>query len=603
MDKHKIPHDTFRKTLERIQIMRKNIRGILVTATAAVTLVAVCIAGSMLPIRAFGDREVAGTEQTNGSATPRDIAIDLSDFFGNAEESTDSPYGDNDFVNPFGPEDSDKTNGNGQQSTDSDEVSDDDGSVHSGSAGGNVNVAVSFLYNNTYSERILLEGETLGVEITVTNTSDVSKEITGIIAYYDANGRMLDIKTKSFETAADSSQAHILETVVPTDCGVSSAKFMLFESFRNLKPCHAVIELTAESADYYGDTYQNAQPISSRNSASGYINSETDTDVFTFVPQMDGLYYFEAFSDIDTYAALYSAENTATPVSLGDNEGTGDNFRISETLQAGKTYYLYVYGRSVGQYSLNYGYAVGNIYGTVSPVRYYDDDMIFNREAEATVTLNTYRTNEHVATLHLKDQSYSGASFASFSLSGIHADDYIVEISRPGYLSCYRKVTLEDNAVNLGSITLIPGDVNADGIIDEKDLALLTASKGKRYGDDGYSVMADFNGDKVIDAADEQTLKQNLNQTVNSYEANIVIPTLSVSVSDTTLTVTGKAKADSFVNGILYFEDICLFEERIPCQSDGTYEWVTELNRTGEYTVEIYEESSAFSVKKTVNYD
>ena len=115
--------------------------------------------------------------------------------------------------------------------------------------------------------------------------------------------------------------------------------------------------------------------------------------------------------------------------------------------------------------------------------------------------------------------------------------------------------------------------------------------------------MADFNGDKVIDAADEQTLKQNLNQTVNSYEANIVIPTLSVSVSDTTLTVTGKAKADSFVNGILYFEDICLFEERIPCQSDGTYEWVTELNRTGEYTVEIYEESSAFSVKRTVNYD
>ena len=88
MDKHKIPHDTLRKTLERIQIMRKNIRGILVTATVAVTFGAVCITGSMLPIRvrAFGDREVAGTEQTNGSATPRDIAIDLSDFFGNAEE-------------------------------------------------------------------------------------------------------------------------------------------------------------------------------------------------------------------------------------------------------------------------------------------------------------------------------------------------------------------------------------------------------------------------------------------------------------------------------------------------------------------------------------
>lgn len=62
MDKRKIPHDTLRKTLERIQIMRKNIRGILVTATAAVTFGAVCITGSMLPIRAFGDREVSGTE-------------------------------------------------------------------------------------------------------------------------------------------------------------------------------------------------------------------------------------------------------------------------------------------------------------------------------------------------------------------------------------------------------------------------------------------------------------------------------------------------------------------------------------------------------------
>lgn len=50
------------------------------------------------------------------------------------------------------------------------------------------------------------------------------------------------------------------------------------------------------------------------------------------------------------------------------------------------------------------------------------------------------------------------------------------------------------------------GDLNADGVIDQKDLDLLTAAFGSSQGDPRFVPEADFDGDGVIGLNDLQTL-------------------------------------------------------------------------------------------------
>jgi hypothetical protein len=45
-------------------------------------------------------------------------------------------------------------------------------------------------------------------------------------------------------------------------------------------------------------------------------------------------------------------------------------------------------------------------------------------------------------------------------------------------------------------------DINKDGIVDYKDLAVLAASYGKSVGEPGFNPEADLNGDGLIDYKD-----------------------------------------------------------------------------------------------------
>lgn len=556
--------------------MQKKSKNIVVVVVVAITIGVVGIISCVLPIKAFSDELLLNvmTELNAVTTSHTVVDVDVSEFFDQPNENLKSEQNSNDSLI--------------QQMN-----------VRSNTM---VDITISLLYNNSYSEKILIEGEALSTEIIVLNKSDLVKEVMGVIAYY-SNGKMIDTKVASFEAPANSEKTFIFDSVIPAENNVTKAKIFVFESLQLLKPYCAAIELTTTNTDYYGNNYLTAQSISTRNSANGCINYETDVDVFSFVPQKDGLYYFEAFSNIDTHAVLYDSENMNSPIISGDDEGLNSNFRISEKLRSGKTYYLYVYGRSIGDYTLNYGYAVGNIFGTVSPVKYLNDDMVFNDEIEATVNLKTYYTQEHIATLHLKDWSQSSTEYASFSLTGIHSGDYIVEIIRPGYITFLKKISLTDNAVDLGSIELIPGDVNSDGIIDSNDITIINELNGLGYGDDNYTIFADFNGDKVINSIDMLTAKANLNKNINSYSQNIVVPTIHLLVIDSQMSISGVAKANSTLNCNIYYGGTCLYEEVILCNSDGTYEFLIELNRIGQYEVEIYEENSVLASRQTLNYE
>ena len=583
--------------------MQKRVKNIIVLSIGVVALSFVSIASGVFPISALTGEPSTTSNETETSASQTDVMIDISDFFEHSDEESEIEYGDNEFVDPFTPDifvDNDVTMEDFIKDTQTQNSVNSVQTTEESSIENNI-ISVSLLYNNSYSEKILLEGEPLSAEITVSNTDSLD-DIVVMLAYY-SNGKMIDVNTTSYEQSANGENGFVIDSVVPAESNVTNAKIFVLKSIQSLSPYCPAIELTTVDTDYYGDTYLSAQPISQRNSANGSINSENDADVFSFVPQSDGLYYFESFSDIDTYAVLYDSEDITTPITSGDNEGADNNFRISETLQANKTYYLYVYGRSTGEYSLNYGYAVGNIFGTVSPVKYYNDDMIFNEEVETTINIRTYHTDEYVATLHLKDWSQSNLEFASFSITGIHAGDYIVEISRPGYITYLKKIKLSDDAIDLGSIELIPGDANEDSTVDTNDIALLTELDGVSYGEENYVVSADFNGDKVIDSTDLAISEANQSKTVNSYNQNIIIPTLDISVVDTEMTVSGIAKAEASLHCNIYLNGSCLYEEVIVCDSDGTYEYLIELNRAGQYEVEVYEDTPVLASRQILNYE
>lgn len=464
-------------------------------------------------------------------------------------------------------------------------------------------INISLLYNNSYSECVLLPGEELTAEINVKNNDAINDiPLSTIIALYDNNGKLLSINTESVTVNADGNDTLINNIVVPVDDTVSTAKIMIWESVNSLKPYAEPVILTLNGNDFFGDDYDISQHINGKNKANGKINESNDIDVFSFVPQKDGLYYFETFSEIDTYASLYVESDLVNAIAVDDNSGKDNNFRLSATLNANTTYYLYLHGRDEGQYTLNYGYSIGNVFGTVNPVKFYDDDTEFNSIAESTVDLRAYYSGEFVATMHLKDWSDSDSEYASYSLTGLHPGEYIVATKRPGYLTYYKKISLSDNVVDLGSVTLIPGDVNGDDIVNANDVDLITDLLGIEYGDDNYLISADINGDKVINENDLGLVNLNLNKTSNEYggTANVIIA--ETEIEDSSLIISGFALPESVISCDIFYNGYSVYEAETTCTLNGSFEFVADLNRNGDYTVTVSGVNQAYEITEMIEY-
>jgi hypothetical protein len=52
------------------------------------------------------------------------------------------------------------------------------------------------------------------------------------------------------------------------------------------------------------------------------------------------------------------------------------------------------------------------------------------------------------------------------------------------------------------TVTKLSGDVNGDGVVDCKDVAIILASYGKMKGQSGFDPRADINGDGVVNRLD-----------------------------------------------------------------------------------------------------
>jgi len=82
------------------------------------------------------------------------------------------------------------------------------------------------------------------------------------------------------------------------------------------------------------------------------------------------------------------------------------------------------------------------------------------------------------------------------------------------------------------------GDVNWDGVIDDKDYALVQAAFGSVPGGSNWNPDADLNGDGKVDVRDTYMVAKNMGKTVPRYNA----PNVVAVVAPGQVAITGKFK-------------------------------------------------------------
>lgn len=89
---------------------------------------------------------------------------------------------------------------------------------------GNARINVSVLYNNEFSEGVVLEGETLTAEISVKNIDEENPiDITSVLAIYDSDGKLLQMNTSSGSVEKAENDILYNSIVVPAEQNAASA--------------------------------------------------------------------------------------------------------------------------------------------------------------------------------------------------------------------------------------------------------------------------------------------------------------------------------------------------------------------------------------------
>lgn len=151
--------------------------------------------------------------------------------------------------------------------------------------------------------------------------------------------------------------------------------------------------------------------------------------------------------------------------------------------------------------------------------------------------------------------------------------NYVLAFERAGFLTRYTPVTVGNTAVTVPDKTLLKGDVNGDGVINQTDSDLVSEKIATQYPSANYDPACDFDGNGSITASDLGDVTLNMDKTIESYGENIVIPGVSGKI--TPVVNTGDPDFDA-----LHTVTVTLKRA-----SDGATVAVTEANKsTGNYS-------------------
>ena len=119
------------------------------------------------------------------------------------------------------------------------------------------------------------------------------------------------------------------------------------------------------SPDIYGNTFETAYLIETNQTIQGKINYDGDIDVFKFIVDTDGTYYFDLSANLSTGISVYSETDLLNAVASGIT--TDGTLKLGVELLPDVTYYAFISSDNLSEYSLKvssnaviYVYDAGN---------------------------------------------------------------------------------------------------------------------------------------------------------------------------------------------------------------------------------------------------
>lgn len=154
----------------------------------------------------------------------------------------------------------------------------------------------------------------------------------------------------------------------------------------------------------------------------------------------------------------------------------------------------------------------------------YDEDIIIegkiitsNLDEEYIATITATKTDTEEDEEPIVNTIISNSD-GTFELSVPERGTYNVSITKAGYLTYNINGVKFDRCMHvlLGDITLIPGDINGDGVINNTDLTELNNKIAGTLENTDYEEKYDLNGDKQINEEDVALLNENLSKSTTT---------------------------------------------------------------------------------------
>jgi hypothetical protein len=95
-----------------------------------------------------------------------------------------------------------------------------------------------------------------------------------------------------------------------------------------------------------------------------------------------------------------------------------------------------------------------------------------------------------------------------YRFENVPQGDYVLVLSRPGYLPRYAKITILNDNLTVGHREIIGGDVNGDMAINALDINATNSRVVSKFNSIGnYEARFDINGDDQIDSDDVDLIR------------------------------------------------------------------------------------------------
>jgi len=332
----------------------------------------------------------------------------------------------------------------------------------------NVAIDIAFSTKKVYNEPNSL----LEAEVTAENTTGAPLKLTAIMAFYEPNGKLADIKTNS-ATIAHNNTAHITvsndTSLVPSG---GYAKIMVWDMDK-LRPYSESVTLTESEINLYNS----ATLINANSTTPGYLKTEYQIDWYRINEKSSGLLSL-ALNNIPAGCSYRVAICDTTGNVIMDDTVSGASRTISGfSILKNQDYYIIVYS-SAGS-SKTQAYTLTSSYVNVADKEPSDDSYIGSPQGVAELSAYGAESDEaepspsyHSAPQESEIDAIEHAEQATAML----LSDGLV-LGTPVTIPINSSTTLSGHVPSNGGITIYNTTLNAG----DKLVADLTSPSGKTY--------------------------------------------------------------------------------------------------------------------------